>query len=227
LIAKQPESLPFLLDSPAEKYLFHTHRKSSQILSLWLKNQVCYQPLDQQLTRGWAVHYYPIARFWKGLLDLCLDIHNAAPNLMPSPAALWYGVLWNSINDSVQVSGLTGNPELFSKGQIVTKSRQVINRLKTRSLEFESNSTAYVSTLHIAQFLAESYPDFHEKALLPFCKEWTTYVRHIEKCKELQYIFLLPNGLFWITGNGKRLPSKSLTKLKSKGGKLIFVKKQA
>lgn len=213
LLAKFPEHPPILLASASEKQIFQQARFRYKALSLWLRYLLLGESLAEEAVNTNMKYFQPIAELLAAEFRLAVGVHprsaNPAIREFDSPADLWFACQWIMSEQCLEDDGLTGTPKLEGKTEGLIENRKAIKRLDNLRTSYQQGTDLNFLTgilIVEAHELAKSDHNFELDYFKPYLRVLKRTGKKIERCKQLQKVYLLPDGQLHWTEQGAKLP---------------------
>ena len=214
LLGDLPRHPPILLETEVESEIWRTSWVKFRSASLWLETSLLGLALPQEARELPFVDYEWFAEFLSAYFRLTVAVHaqTACPKVLafPTPADLWfYSCVAFSIYE-LEIQGLTDIPFVRGKREITDRGLKDVSDFRQLSfkpdyaIDFCSEPMTHV--VLEAQTIACTDKSFYMQHLLPFLQVARKSIKKLNKSKEIQFLFRLPDGKQFRTGEKKKLP---------------------
>ena len=219
LLRDLPLPLPIVLATEVEAEIWLQSREKFQSASLWLETFLLGCALPQEAYQLPMVQYEPFADFLRAYFQLTVAVHvqTVCPEVLafPSPADLWFYSCVVMSADGLAAQGLTDTPLVKGKRETINRDLKEVSDLRELSLKIGYTPSIFTEPVEYvvlkAQRIASTNKSFHTQYLLPYLRVIRRSLKKLNESKEAQFLYRLPDGKRFRTGEKKKLPvSKTL-----------------
>ena len=217
-----PEGISF--ETVSEKEIIRIYRERYEGISIWLEHLAAKKPLSPDAESTNYKYFEPYARLYAAQLDLVEKVHprSILSDLFESPLDAWGFLIYFQCRNQLNDSGLLGKLLDERKVETCNQELELLRRCNEREITLIPSDNHQANKHPISlyespkQFLtvlasdiAQQDPDFYWHCWVPYREKVSKWQRKIKDCKELQLVFLSPNGNLDMTGKGKKAPKLS------------------
>jgi len=217
LFGELPAKPDIIFDSPDQEKLFQAIKLRYKSISNWLEMWLLDYTYPEEYLAKIQV-FKPEAKFSLANYELAKTVYPRTKNpfllKFNSPESLWFGIEHQFSNIALELSGITGYPEIIGKRKGITSQLKALEVLAEKECPPEIEGKAQPDEdFLLGNLMAEAVsiatvdPNFEEKSYTPYIKAWRHALSYTRDCPQLQLASVHPiTGKLIITEKHKKLP---------------------
>jgi hypothetical protein len=214
-MAELPPQLPILLETVEQHDFVARHGAIWQDMSLWMRHLLLGEALAEEIYLTNTIALQPRAELMAAEFKLAVGVHprSAHPIIcqFDSPAGLWFACQIQLSYGLLEHKGLLEPPRIIGKTERLNGTRRFIDLLENQKFadwEGERATSQSVQLILVteAQDIAKTDSNFAATYYNPFLRQFKRTVNAEKKNKQLQDLYLLPDGQLYQTRKNKKLP---------------------
>lgn len=214
-LAELPPQLPIMLESVEQQTFVDIHRANWRAMSLWLRHLLLGEMLVEEAYLTEMLYQQPRAELMAAEFRLAVGVHprSAHPVIcsFKSPAELWFSCQLQLSYGLLQHRGLLELPKITGKTERLNGTRRFVDLLENQKFtdweeERATSQSAQLILVTEAQEIAKTDANFASTYYNSFLRQFKRSVNAEKNNKQLQAVYLLPDGQLYQTQKNKKLP---------------------
>jgi hypothetical protein len=215
-LAELPPQLPIMLETAEQQAFVARYGAIWQDMSLWMRHLLLGEALAEEIYLTEAIALQPRAELMAAEFRLAIGVHprSAHPIIrqFDSPAAVWFGCQFQLSYGLLQHKGLLEPPKIKGKTERLNGTRRFINLLENQKFTDWEEERVTSQSVHLilvteAQDIAKTDANFAATYYNPFLRQFKRTVNAEKNNKQLQDLYLLPDGQLYQTRKNQKLLS--------------------